>query len=117
MKNNTDSKKERHGHRLDRSSEAELQAIVLLNQDRTRHYPAIDYHPRSFRQQITHATLPLWPSRFHLCRSTAKVTRLIHDFANARIAHSINQALRMLQQPPAKKPTAATTASGSECAA
>lgn len=98
-------------HLRDRSSDAEIRRIQILNFDRVRHYPAIDYHPQSFRVQIVHAALPLWPNRFHLCRASVKVTRMIHDFGNVRIAHSINQALRMLQQPPAKKPTTATTAS------
>ncbi|MBZ5494468.1 MAG: hypothetical protein LAO76_26385 [Acidobacteriia bacterium] len=108
---------QRKDHRLDRSSEAELRAIRVLNLDKVRRYPAIDYNPRSFRVQVIQSALPLWPNRFDLCRATSKVTRMIHDFGNVRIAHSINQALRLLQQPLAKKPTTATTASGSERAA
>lgn len=108
---------QRKDHRLDRSSEAELRAIQLLNQDRVRHYPQINYRPHSFRVEIVHSALPLWPNRFHLCRATTKLTRTIHDFNNVRIAHSINHALRMLTgKQPAKKAVMGATAS-SEAAA
>jgi hypothetical protein len=110
------SKQRKDHHRLDRSSDAELRAIVLLNQDQTRHYPAINYAPRSHRWPILHAALPLWPSRFHLCRATTKVTRMIHDFQNVRIASSINDALLMLTPPPVKKPAACAAASSERAA-
>jgi hypothetical protein len=111
MKSNMETKKVSRDHRRDRSSEAELRAIVALNQDRTRQYPAIDHHPRSYRTQIVYSVLPHWPNKFHLIRATTKLARMLHDFNNARVAHTINAAIQVLTPKPTKKPSRPATAS------
>jgi hypothetical protein len=80
----------------DKASEYELAAIVVLNSDQTRSYPAIEYHAKSLRGPIMAKALPLWPNRFHLCRATAKLGRALHRPNSTRIQHAINRAMEMI---------------------